>query len=157
MKGDTRVLEALNEILKGELSAINQYFLHSRMCGNWGYQRLAHAIYEESIEEMKHAKDLVDRILFLEGVPNLQKLDPLQIGENVLEQLKSDLELEGLAIPRLKTGIAACLQVQDHVTRELLEHILEDEERHVDWLEAQLQLIKDVGLENYLATQIHKP
>lgn len=155
MKGNKEVIAALNQILVGELTAINQYFLHARMVKNWGYNRLAKVVYDESIDEMKHAQSLVDRVLFLEGIPNLQKLDPLNIGESVQEQLKCDLEIEQQAIPRLKDGIALCNKAGDHVTREMLEHILVDEERHVDWLESQLQLIQDVGLQNYLAQQIN--
>lgn len=156
MKGDPKVIEALNEVLTGELTAINQYFLHARMCKNWGYERIAHYVYKESIEEMKHAQDLTDRILFLEGLPNLQKLSKLNIGETVPEQLNSDLKMEYEAIERLKRGIKVCFDAVDHTSRELLEHILEEEEEHVDWLEAQLDQIKDVGKENWLAQQIRK-
>lgn len=154
MRGDADVIKLLNEILVGELTAINQYFLHARMTKNWGYERLAKVIWEESIEEMKHAQDLTDRVLFLDGVPNLQKLNPLNIGETVPEQLKADLAVEQEAIPRIKKGIALCYDKGDHGTRELLEHILKDEENHVDWIEAQLQMIQDVGVQNYLAQQI---
>lgn len=155
MRGDDQVIKVLNEILVGELTAINQYFLHARIAKNWGYERLAKVVYEESIDEMKHAQDLIDRVLFLEGLPNLQKLNPLNIGETVPEQLKADLELEKQAIPRVKDAIALCYEKGDHGSRELLEHILTDEERHVDWLEAQLQMIDDVGVQNYLAQQIN--
>ena len=154
MKTDNKVIAALNEILTGELTAINQYFLHARMCSHWGYERIGKVIYSESIDEMKHAQKLVDRILFLEGLPNLQKLDPLQIGESVPEALTADLALEGQAIPRLKKAIQLCWDTSDHGTRELLEQILVDEERHVDWLEAQIGLIKNLGDKNYLAQQI---
>lgn len=154
MRGDAEVIKILNEILVGELTAINQYFLHARMTKNWGYERLAKVIWDESIEEMKHAQDLTDRVLFLEGIPNLQKLNPLNIGETVPEQLKADLIVEQEAIPRLKTAIKLCYEKGDHGTRELLEHILTDEENHVDWIEAQLQMIQDVGIQNYLAQQI---
>ncbi|KAB8033528.1 bacterioferritin [Fluviispira multicolorata] len=156
MKGDVQVIKALNEVLTGELTAINQYFLHARMCKNWGYNRIAEFTYKESIEEMKHAQSLLDRILFLEGVPNLQKLDKLNIGENVKEQFEADLALEFMALERLKKGIDACEAARDHTSCELLEHILEEEENHIDWLEAQLGLIKDIGLENYLAQQLHE-
>lgn len=155
MKGDSNVIQILNEILTGELTAINQYFLHARMCTNWGYKKLGSVIYKESIDEMKHAQALIDRILFLEGIPNVQRLGTLNIGESVEEQLKSDLALEFQAIPRLKKGIELCNQASDHGTRELLEHILESEEHHVDWIEAQLNLIKEVGAQNYLTQQIH--
>ncbi len=154
MRGEPAVIKCLNEILTGELTAINQYFLHARMCKTWGYERIAKIVYHESIDEMKHAQELLDRVLFLEGIPNLQKLNPLNIGENVLEQLKADLELEKQAIPLLKDGIGLCYEAKDHGTRELLEKILVDEEKHVDWLEAQLQMINDVGIQNYLAQQI---
>jgi bacterioferritin len=154
MKSDNKVIAALNEILTGELTAINQYFLHARMCTHWGYERIGKVIYSESIDEMKHAQKLVDRILFLEGLPNLQKLDPLHIGQNVPEALIADLGLEGEAIPRLKKAIQLCWDASDHGTRELLEEILVDEERHVDWLEAQIGLIKELGDKHYLAQQI---
>jgi bacterioferritin len=144
MKGDPSIISALNEILTGELTAINQYFLHARMCQHWGYERLGKAIYSESIDEMKHSQKLIDRILFLEGLPNLQKLGTLSIGQTVPEALKADLGLEGQAIPLLKKTIELCYQKSDHATRELLEDILSDEERHVDWLETQLGLIKDL-------------
>lgn len=154
MKGDKKVIEALNIILTGELTAINQYFLHSRMCADWGYERIADIIHKESIDEMKHAQTLVDRVLFLEGFPNLQKLNKLNIGETVEEQFKSDLQLEFHAIENLKTSIKTCDDARDYTTREIFERILEDEEKHVDWLEAQLNIIKDIGLQNYLAEQI---
>jgi bacterioferritin len=151
MKGDPKVIEALNEILTGELTAINQYFLHARMCKNWGYDRIAGKVHKESIDEMKHAQELTDRILFLDGIPNLQKLGKLNIGENVPEQFEADLKLEFDALKNLKSAIKVCFEAADHTSRELLEHILADEENHVDWLETQLALIKEVGKENYLA------
>lgn len=154
MKGNADVIKALNEILTGELTAINQYFLHARMCRNWGYHTIAKKVWEESIDEMKHAQDLVDRILFLEGFPNLQKLEALNIGETVLEQLKADLATEQVAIPRLRAAISLCHDVKDFGTKDILEHILVDEERHLDWIESQLQIIKDIGIENYLSQQI---
>lgn len=156
MKGDTNVIKALNEVLTGELTAINQYFLHARICKSWGYERIAEKVYKESIDEMKHAQSLIDRILFLEGLPNVQKLDEVNIGQTVPEQYAADLALEMKAIPRIKAGIKACFEANDHTSRELLEHILESEEEHVDWIEAQIELIKQVGKENYLAEQIRK-
>ena len=154
MKGDKRVIEKLNEILTGELTAINQYFLHARICKDWGYEKIAKKVYEESIDEMKHAQWLTDRILFLKGLPNLQRLDQLNIGENVLEQLKADLKLEETAIPRLKEAIELCLEVKDVGTRELLEKILVSEEEHLDWLESQLHIINEISIENYLSQQL---
>jgi bacterioferritin len=154
MKGDLQVIKALNEVLTGELTAINQYFLHAKMCKNWGFHRIAERTYKESIDEMKHAQNLVDRILFLDGIPNLQKLDKLNIGETVKEQIESDLALEFLAVERLKKGIDVCFAAKDHTSRELLEEILADEEDHIDWLETQLNVIKSVGYEYYLAQQL---
>jgi bacterioferritin len=154
MKGDAKVIAALNDILTGELTAINQYFLHAKMCKNWGYKKIAQKIYKESIDEMKHADVLTERILFLEGLPNLQKLDKLNIGETVKEQLESDLALEYRAIPRLRKAIELCWDASDHGTRELLEKILVSEEEHTDWLETQLSTIKDIGLPNFLAQQL---
>ena len=154
MKGDPKVIEILNEVLTGELTAINQYFLHARMCKSWGYNKLGDKIHKESIDEMKHASALTDRILFLEGLPNLQRLGKLNIGETVPEQLAADLALELEAIPRLKKGIKICMDANDHGSRELLEHILVSEEEHTDWIEAQLSMIKDIGKENYLAQQM---
>lgn len=154
MKGDPKVIEALNEVLTGELTAINQYFLHARMSKNWGYDRIAQYVWKESIEEMKHAQDLVDRILFLEGIPNLQKLGKLNIGETVPEQLEADLKLEYEAVARLKAAIKTTFEAADHTSRELFEHILEDEEKHIDWIEAQLGQIKELGKELWLAEQI---
>jgi bacterioferritin len=154
MKGNAKLIEALNEILTGELTAINQYFVHAKMCENWGYHRLAHKDREESMGEMKHADRLIERILFLEGVPNVQRLDKVRVGETVAEQLKLDLKLEEVAIPRLNKAIALAVEVGDNTTRDLLEDILESEEDHVDWLESQLELIRQVGEQNYLAQQI---
>ncbi|MDX2170912.1 MAG: bacterioferritin [Deltaproteobacteria bacterium] len=154
MKGNAKLVETLNEILTGELTAINQYFIHAKMCSNWGFQRLAHKNREESIEEMKHADRLIERILFLEGVPNMQRLEKVRIGETVHEQLKLDLKLEEVAVPRLNKAIAQAVDVGDNTTRELLEDVLTSEEEHVDWLEAQLELIRQVGEANYLAQQI---
>jgi bacterioferritin len=154
MKGDVKVIEALNEILVGELTAINQYFLHARMCKSWGYQKLAEVLRKESISEMKHASDLTDRILFLEGVPNFQKLGRLQIGEDVKEQLNSDLALELQAIPLLKKAIELCYDAHDHTSRELLESILKEEEGHAAWLEEQISLVSALGYQNYLTQQV---
>ncbi len=156
MKGNAKVIEALNDILTGELTGINQYFVHAKMCENWGYERLAEADRKESIEEMKHADELIERILFLEGVPNLQRLGKVKVGEKVPEQLKLDRELELEAVAKLNKAIALAGEVGDNGTRELLEDVLESEEQHVNWLEAQLELIQQVGEENYLAQQMHK-
>jgi bacterioferritin len=149
MQGDAKVIEILNKVLGNELVAINQYFLHSRMYGNWGLKELEEHEYHESIDEMKHADRLIKRILFLEGLPNLQHLGKLMIGENPQEVLKCDLKLEQKALPDLKSGIAHCESVADYISRELLEKILESEEEHIDWLETQLDLIDRIGLPNY--------
>ena len=142
MKGQAKLIEALNEVLTGELTAINQYFIHAKMCDNWGYRRLGEKVRDESIDEMKHAESLVERILYLEGVPNLQRLGTLRIGETVLEQFQSDLAVEGAALERLADAIALCLAKGD-------------EEEHVDWLETQLETINQIGIEHYLAQQLH--
>ncbi len=149
MKSDATVLKHLNRALGNELVAINQYFLHSRMFQDWGLNKLADKEYEESIDEMKHADQLVQRILFLEGLPNLQSLGKLFIGENTREMLECDLQLEMIACPDLRAGIAYCESVQDYATRDLLNSILVSEEEHVDWLESQLGLIDRIGIENY--------
>lgn len=154
MKGHPEIIELLNEVLTGELTAINQYFLHAAMCKNWGYQKIYDVVNKESIDEMKHAQELTDRVLFLDGVPNLQRLGKLNIGESVPEQFESDLKLEFEALERLRKGIDLCVEHSDFGTRELLERILRDEEHHVDWLEAQLAIIKDIGKEKYLAEQL---
>jgi bacterioferritin len=153
MKGDSRVIEFLNRVLLNELSAINQYFLHARMFRNWGLKKLDEYEYHESVDEMKHADRLINRILFLEGLPNLQQLNKLLIGENVPECLHCDLDLEQQALPLLREAIAYCESVNDYVSRELFEDILESEEEHVDWLETQLQLIDRIGLQNYQQSQ----
>ena len=153
MKGDPKVIEFLNEVLKNELTAINQYFLHYRMLDHWGIAKLAKFEYGESIDEMKHADKLAERILFLDGLPNFQMLGRLRIGENVEELLKADLALENEALPVLRDGIQYCEQVRDYVTRDLFQHILESEEEHVDTLETQFEMIERMGIQNYIQLQ----
>lgn len=153
---DPQLLDVLNDILSAELTAINQYFVHAKMCKNWGYARLHKHVRDESIDEMKHAEKVTERILFLEGVPNLQRLYKLNVGETVPEQLQADLALEYTAVERLNKAIQLCLDLQDAGTRELLEHILVEEEEHIDWLETQIETIKQIGLPAYLAQQLHE-
>ncbi len=156
MKGDKSVIAFLNEVLKAELTAINQYFLHSEMCENWGYERMAKLIKKESIEEMVHAEKLMERILYLDGTPNMTDYFKINVGATVLDQLKNDLELEYSAVKRLNDGIQLCLKMNDGGSRELAEKILSDEEHHIDWLEGQLHAISEMGIQNYLAQQLKK-
>jgi bacterioferritin len=154
MKGAPEAIAILNEVLRGEVTAINQYFLHASMCKNWGYMRLYKKIYDESIEEMRHAERLVDRILFLEGLPVLSEPFQVAVGHDVKDMLEKDLQVETSALPRLKQGIALCLEQADTGTRELLEQLYVAGEEHIEWLEAQLHLLEHVGYENYCAQQI---
>ncbi len=154
MKGDTRVIGHLNKVLFNELIAINQYFLHSRIFKDWGLTKLGDKEYAESVDEMKHADKLIERILFLEGLPNMQDLGRLMIGEDTAEMIKCDLKLEQLAVPDLRDGIECCEQVRDYVSRDLLQEILDSEEEHIDWLETQLDLISKVGIKNFLQSQM---
>ena len=155
MTGDDEIIELLNDVLTGELTAINQYFVDAKMCANWGYERLAKRFQDESIDEMKDADALIERILYLEGLPNLQRLGVVRVGETVPEQLALALELEREAIVRLNAGIVLCLAKEEAGSRELLEHILKGEESHADWLETQLELIRQIGEAHYLAQQVH--
>jgi bacterioferritin len=154
MRGDPEVIELLNEVLTAELTAVNQYFVHAKMCSNWGYERLAHKKREESIEEMKDADAVIERILYLDGTPNMQRLNPVRVGEDPVEQHRLDLALETEAVARLNRGIALAVAKGDNGTRELLEKILHGEEEAVDWLESQLHVIDELGKEHYLAQQI---
>jgi bacterioferritin len=156
MQGHPQIIELLNSVLRKELTGINQYFLHSKMCEGWGYQILAKAILEESIEEMKHADKIVERILFLDGIPHISEFDQLAIGRNVRHQLENDLALEMAALQILNPGVQLCIELQDNGSRELLERITVDEERHVGWIETQLHRISELGYENYLAEQMYE-
>jgi bacterioferritin len=154
MQGNPEIIELLNEVLTAELTAVNQYFIHAKMCGNWGYSRLEERIRHESIDEMKHAEALIERILYFDGVPNLQRLFPLRVGETVAEQFRNDLEVEYAAVERLNRGIAAAVAASDNGTRHLLEEILVSEEEHIDWLETQLEAMRQLGDAAYLAEQL---
>lgn len=154
MKGDLKVIDYLNKALANELTAINQYFLHARMYKNWGFEKLNEKEYHESIDEMKHADQLIERILFLEGLPNLQHLEKILIGENPKEMLSCDLKLELIAVPLLREAIKYCEEIKDFISRDVFSKILESEEEHIDWLETQLELIDKVGEQNYLQSQI---
>lgn len=154
MQGNDDVVELLNEVLTAELTAINQYFVHSKMCANWGFDRLAEHGRAESIDEMKHAERLIDRILYFDGVPNMQRLFPVKVGETVPEQLQLDLEVEHDAVERLNKGVELCVAVGDNGTRELLAEILVGEEDHIDWIETQQESIRLIGVENYLAQHL---
>jgi bacterioferritin len=154
MKGSSEVITQLNEVLRGEVTAVNQYFLHALMCKNWGYLRLYKKIYAESLEEMRHAQRLMDRILFLEGMPVLHQPLHVHVGQDLKDLLERDLHLEASALPPLKQGVTLCLEQGDIGTRELLEHLIVEGEEHVEWLETQLHLITAIGLENYAAQQI---
>ncbi|MGA8298249.1 MAG: bacterioferritin [Terriglobales bacterium] len=154
MKGDSKIIAILNEVLKAELTAINQYFLHAEMCENWGYEKMAKHTRKESIEEMQHAEILMERILYLDGTPNMSDYFKINIGQTLKQQLQNDLDLEYNAVKRLNDGIKQCVAAGDNGSRELLEKILVDEEHHIDWLEGQLFMIKEMTYENYLAQQI---
>ncbi len=156
MRGDPEIIQSLNEILTAELTAINQYFVHAKMCQNWGYRKLYKKNRDESIEEMKDADEIIERILYLDGIPNLQRLFPLRVGQDPIEQHKLDLELETEAVQRLNKAIGLCREKGDHGTRTLLDDILKGEENSVDWLQAQLHIIGEIGKERYLAEQIHE-
>jgi bacterioferritin len=156
MKGDPKVLDFLQQVLKAELTAINQYFLHAEMMENWGYEYLAKHTRKESIEEMVHAEKCLHRMLYLDGSPNMSELFPLRIGQSVKEQMENDLALECEAVPRLNRAVNAAVEAGDNGSRDLFESILKDEEQHIDWLEAQLHMIKEMGYENYLAQHIHE-
>jgi bacterioferritin len=155
MRGDSEIIELLNDVLTAELTAVNQYFVHHKMCENWGYEKLSRKKSEEALEEMKDADRVIERILYLEGVPNMQRLNPVSVGEDPVEQHRLDLAVETEAIERLNRGIALCREKGDNGTREMLESILTGEEESADWLEAQLHIVNEIGKEAYLAEQIH--
>lgn len=155
MKGSATVIDMLNDVLTAELTAVNQYFIHAKMCKNWGFTRLAKHIREESIDEMKHADELIERILFLDGVPNVQRIGKVSVGENVPEQLDLDLKMEYEAVERFRKGVRTCRDEGDVTSADLLEKMLASEENHVDWLETQIQLIDQIGVKHYLAQQLH--
>lgn len=154
MKGDPKIIEALNHALTIELTAINQYFVQARMCKNWGYHKLAKKQYEEAIGEMKHAEKLIDRVLFLEGAPSISRYDVIRVGTKVEEHLQNDLKLEKNGVKAYNEAIDLCAKLKDATSREILEHIIVESENHIDWLESQLHVIKEAGLDNYLAEQI---
>lgn len=156
MKGNEQVINLLNQVLRKELTGINQYFIHAKMCENWGYKRLRKTLWDESIGEMKHADQIIERILFLDGTPNISAYDKILVGTGVKQQLENDLSLETAALTVLHPGIKTCMEAGDDSSRELLEHIVVDEEKHVDWIEAQLHQIDEVGYQNYLAQQINE-
>jgi len=156
MKGHQEIIDLLNEVLTAELTTVNQYWVHGRMCQNWGYEKLWKYLRAESIDEMKHADELIERILYLDGIPNLQRYGKVNVGQTVPEMFELDLEVEKLAIKRLNDGIALCVEKGDNASRHLLEGILVSEEQHADWIEAQQDLIAQVGVQNYLAQQIHE-
>ena len=156
MHGDPRIIEALNDVLTAELTAVNQYFIHAKMSSNWGYFRRGAHVRDESIDEMRHAERIIDRVLYFDGTPNMQRLFPVRVGETVAEQLELDLAVEHEAVPRLNRAIELCVEVGDNGTRELLADILVSEEEHVDWLETQLETIRQIGLELYLSQQLQE-
>lgn len=154
MKGNEQVIAVLNQVLRKELTGINQYFIHAKMCENWGYGKLKKVLWDESIGEMKHADKIIERLLFLEATPNMSTYDKIMVGSGIKQQLENDLGLELAALSILRPGMKTCLEASDDASRELLEHILVDEEKHVDWIETQLHQIDEVGYQNYLAQQI---
>lgn len=156
MKAKQGVIELLNKVLTADLTAINQYFVHAKMCSNWGYEQLHHKVRERSIDEMKDADELISHILYLEGVPNVQRMNTVHVGETVSEQFKLDLKAEQEMLTLLSDGVVHCAKVGDFTTRHMLEDMAKDVDQHIDWIETQLETIKQVGLENYLAEQIHK-
>jgi len=156
MKAKEGIIELLNKILTADLTAINQYFLHAKMCENWGYERLHHKVKERSFDEMKDADELIEHILYLEGVPNVQRLGTVHVGETVPEQFKTDLQAEKEMLGLLSEGVAHCAKVGDYTTRHMLEDMAEDVDDHIDWIETQMETVKQVGLENYLSEQIKK-